>query len=374
MAKNSLIPNTFQHPNAYIDWLSYYLTPEEEKVLNKAIREIIGWHDKVESRRSRIALSIFVDGKFQDGKRVAMGCGLSRDTVRKTLASLDAFKILKKIGDPTNEGQEYELNLDYDSLDWNAIETRRKEQKASDLKRMSAAREKLEENRQERGTVAQTAEGVLSDSNKETQASLETQVPAPKEAQESIQELEYVDDEDTFEDNPHSKKRPNWQIPDTQEQKDFLAICGAKWFESKQKGKAKAFIKAFEAGDIAGKDVYQGCLKYLEDRTELVDVPPLMPRDWYQEKATHAITHYWSRQGFINALLNRDKLAEHCQIKQRELDRAGLDFKTIEEVEAEMRQKEPVVVGGTYMPPGFSAPLAEEQLRQELERRSDELD
>lgn len=36
MAENTLIPNTFQHHNVYVDWLSYYLTPEEEKVLNNA--------------------------------------------------------------------------------------------------------------------------------------------------------------------------------------------------------------------------------------------------------------------------------------------------------------------------------------------------
>ena len=154
MAENSLIPNTFQHPNAYIDWLSYYLTAEEEKVLNKAIREIIGWHNKIENRRARIALSVFVDGKFIDGKQVAMGCGLGRDAVRKALNRLHEFNILVKVGKPNNDGQEFELNLDYDSLRWDAIKLRRRVWDESNKKRVSAAREALAESR-EGSTVGQ---------------------------------------------------------------------------------------------------------------------------------------------------------------------------------------------------------------------------
>ena len=55
---SKLVPNSFPHPNILVDQLSYYLTPAEEKVLNKAVREILGWHNKVESRKAAIALSI----------------------------------------------------------------------------------------------------------------------------------------------------------------------------------------------------------------------------------------------------------------------------------------------------------------------------
>jgi len=169
-------------------------------------------------------------------------------------------------------------------------------------------------------------------------------VTAPKEARDQAPELEYVDVDEEFEDNPHSRKRPKWQIPETQAQKDFLAICNAKWFEPKQKGKVKALLKAFEAGDIAGRNVYHNCLYYLEDKTELVDVPPLMPRDWFVLRATQATQHHWKRDGLIRALLDRDKLVEHCQIQQRLLDRAPPRLRTPEEVEAALHEELPTVI------------------------------
>lgn len=181
---STLIPNTFQHPNAYIDWLSYYLTGEEEKVLNKAVREILGWHDTISSRRARIALSIFVDGKKKDGEIVCMGCGLSLDAVRKALKTLHQFNILVKIGKPTNDGQEYELVETWDDIKWDAIRLRRDQWDKANRKRTEAAREAREEgvlsdNGGYCGTVGQ---GVMSDSNKETQASLETQGRGAKRA------------------------------------------------------------------------------------------------------------------------------------------------------------------------------------------------
>ena len=361
MAENSLIPNTFQHPNAYIDWLSYYLTPEEEKVLNKAIREIIGWHNKIENRRARIALSVFIDGKFINGKQVAMGCGLGRDAVRGALNRLHEFNILVKVGDPTNEGQEYELNLDYESLRWDAIKLRRKVWDEANQNRMAPARKALKESRQG-GTVGQYAEGVLSDSKKETKVFLETQVPAPKAAREQtpLDEPEYVDcDEDGF--PVKEKERQKWQIPDTEEQKEFLAVCGAKWFEPKQKRKVKALLAAFRAGDIAGDNVYLKCLEYLESRTELVDVPPCIPRDWYEFKKPQAIEHHWNRWGFIEALLNRDALVEHCRLKQRELDRNPSKRYTL--IEDEPIDEEPAV-GGTLDMQAIRREFIEEQRKK----------
>jgi len=170
-------------------------------------------------------------------------------------------------------------------------------------------------------------------------------VTAPKEAREPTPELEYEDlDDDGY--PVKEKKKHKWQIPDTEAQKEFLAVCGAKYFESKQKRKVKALIKAFDAGDIAGTAVYQRCLEYLEDKVELEDVPPLLPRDWYEYRMQHAKTNRWSRWGLINALLDRDKLVQHCQLKQRELDRNPVrTFRTVEEAEAEANQPfEPALI------------------------------
>ena len=174
MDKNTLIPNTFQHPNAYVDWLSYYLTAEEEKVLNKAVREIIGWHNTIASRRARISLSVFVNGKVRDGKQLCMGCGLSLDTVRKALAALDEFNILVKIGKPTNDGQMYELVEVWDDLKWDDIKDRRNSWDEQNKKRTEAARATVAKG----GTVGQEP-GVLSDSNKETQIETQENIAPP---------------------------------------------------------------------------------------------------------------------------------------------------------------------------------------------------
>lgn len=171
-----LIPNSFQHPNAYIDLLAYYLTPEEEKVLNKAIREIYGWQTKIADRQARISLSVFVDGKTDaKGNRLCYGCGLSTGAVRKALDSLHQFGILLKVGDPTQDGQLFEIQDDYNQIDLDGLQQRRAEWDNANRKRTNRARgaSVLSDNT---GVVGQqevccptTGQGVLSDNNKETQ-------------------------------------------------------------------------------------------------------------------------------------------------------------------------------------------------------------
>jgi len=179
---NKIIPNSFQHPNWYEDTLAYFLTPQEQVVLNKAIREILGWYNKIEGRKARIALSVFVDGKFnkETGDRLCYGCGIGLSAVRKAINALCRFKILDKVGDPTNDGQLYYLQPDADKIDMVALELRKEQQSAKHRERTSKAREVLSDNG---GTVGQTPgvlcdsrEGVLSDNNKETQRNpIETQ-------------------------------------------------------------------------------------------------------------------------------------------------------------------------------------------------------
>jgi len=125
---------------------------------------------------------------------------------------------------------------------------------------------------------------------------------------EPLPDLEYVALEEE-----ERKQRPKWQVPDTPEQEAFLKVCKRSWFESKQKRKTKGLIRAFAAGDMAGDSVYQRVLDYIADKKELVEIPPLLPRTWYDFKAEHARAHRWSFDGFLSALLDRDKLAQHCQ-------------------------------------------------------------
>lgn len=173
MKDGRLIPNTFQHPNAYIDWLAYYLTPEEEKVLNKAIREILGWSGRIESRQARIALSVFEFGKTsrETGDQLCLGCGLSRKTIIKALVGLDKYKILVKVGEPTNDGQMYTIQDNYQLVDLAGLKARREEKDAENARRTKRARSAPRTGsavRHTAGGVCDTPQVVLSDTPKET--------------------------------------------------------------------------------------------------------------------------------------------------------------------------------------------------------------
>lgn len=142
MASTQLIPNSFQHPNIYIDELSYFLTPEEEKVLNKAIREILGWHNKIESRKAYISLSVFTAGKRdKEGNLLCRGCGLSTQAVRKALHSLDKYGILCKVGEPTSDGQEFYLQDNWQVIDIAGLQARRSKWDSANEARTNKARQ-----------------------------------------------------------------------------------------------------------------------------------------------------------------------------------------------------------------------------------------
>ena len=143
MTENHLVPNSFQHPNFLVDKLDYYLTPEESKVLSKAVREILGWRDKVVERKAPIALSVFVDGKFSyNGERLCYGCGLGLQSVRNALTSLHKFGILIKVGQSTQDGQTYWLQDDESKIDWESLEARRAKRDEVNAKRTKKATEK----------------------------------------------------------------------------------------------------------------------------------------------------------------------------------------------------------------------------------------
>jgi len=181
MPDNRLIPNTFQTPNLYVDWVLYYLTPEETKVLLMAVREILGWYNKVEDRAGRIAYSVFAEGKVSTstGETLCLGTGLNKNTVQRAVRALVKFGILLR-GDTTNEGTMYTVQIDENQLNWEALESRRDRKEAANTARTRQAR-------RARGVVAQegvvgqvpqggcetSAPGGLSDRNKETKETQE---------------------------------------------------------------------------------------------------------------------------------------------------------------------------------------------------------
>lgn len=113
--------------------------------------------------------------------------------------------------------------------------------------------------------------------------------------------------------------RPRWSIPEDDDQRAFLEVCGAKWFKARQKSKIKAIVKAISAGKIlAGNAVYERVIDLIKDKTDISkNVPMVLPESWFLWRATQARQHRWSVDGFINALLDRDALMQHCKYQLR---------------------------------------------------------
>lgn len=169
MADNHLVPNSFQKPNILTDKLAYYLTPEENTVLDKAVREILGWRNKIVERKAAISLSVFVDGKFIDGVQVAWGCGLGVTAVRTALKALDKYKVLIKVGEATGDGQLFWLQDDSNAIDWDGLDERKHKKESKKSKIMSMARSRIGVQSDCMGGVqSDCMGGVQSDSNKET--------------------------------------------------------------------------------------------------------------------------------------------------------------------------------------------------------------
>jgi len=176
--------------------LAYYLTPQEQVVLQKAVREILGWKKKRIERQAHIALSIFVDGKFDEhGNRQCYGCGLGEGAVREALKGLHKYKILLK-GIITQDGQLFTIQIDADAIDWEGLEVRREEWDEANRKRTEEATRKRKKKEgitsdvggnvgrggvtphDTTGVTSDDGEGVTSDVDKETQleTQLETQI------------------------------------------------------------------------------------------------------------------------------------------------------------------------------------------------------
>jgi hypothetical protein len=138
---SKFIPNAYQTPNAYVDDLMAYLTPEEWKVLSYAVRRILGFN----KRQDRISKSQFMDGtKDDEGNPLDHGTGLGEAAVKNALESLTHFRILIKVAenDPAqNKGRAYALQMESDQVDMDGLIQRMEEQKNHQNGRMKKARE-----------------------------------------------------------------------------------------------------------------------------------------------------------------------------------------------------------------------------------------
>ena len=120
-----IIPNSFQSPNAYVDTAMELLTGEEYKCLSFAARHILGWQDKINSREGVISLSMFEHG-YEDASGTHYGgTGITRAAIQTALEQLVTYKLLLKLGDPTPDGQRWQLG---DAPDFEGLKQRRDQQ------------------------------------------------------------------------------------------------------------------------------------------------------------------------------------------------------------------------------------------------------
>ena len=156
---STLYPNTTQVPNLVLDKYMPLLSDSELRVYLFAIRQIMGWVEHQATRRAHIPLSCFVGGDH-----CSDGCGLSEPAIKKALKALVQYGLLKKIGTPTQAGQEWELVFDESEIDHTGLIERRDAKKAKNKKRTAAGRAIAKEQRNSEPTAPSTNTKTTPDS------------------------------------------------------------------------------------------------------------------------------------------------------------------------------------------------------------------
>lgn len=137
-AQNPFISNYYGTPNILVDRLMPLLTPEEWMVLSFTCRQVLGWEDTIQIKRKRISLTIFAQ------------CGLSIGAIRKALGGLERYRIMRRLGRATVEGQLWELAFNKPNIDWAGLEARRDtKEKAKERRTRKARQTVLQRQRQE---------------------------------------------------------------------------------------------------------------------------------------------------------------------------------------------------------------------------------
>lgn len=113
-----------------------------------------------------------------------------------------------------------------------------------------------------------------------------------------------------------TRQRPKWSIPETQEEKDFLAACGASYYQAKQKAKVKTLLRAVVASDILRPEE-----RYQQARKE--GPLAILPRDYYNQALSDAASYHWNVWRLISKLEELDPLVRHCNRKLKEVGHDG---------------------------------------------------
>lgn len=156
----SLVPNTFQTFNTYVDDAMYLLTDGELRCLLFATRHIMGWQDKIDKQQGCISLSMFENGFVTKDGRIFHGCGLGRKAIITATVDLVRFGFLEKVGVAGRDGQEWKLSND--GIKWELLQSRFDEKSTKYKSQTTKAREvKSTGVSNNTGVVEQTSSGVL---------------------------------------------------------------------------------------------------------------------------------------------------------------------------------------------------------------------
>jgi len=144
-----MVPNSYQKPNLYTDRLMRFLTGDEWKTLDYALRRTFGWNRE----RDRISVSQFMNGNGrlgEDGYPVEYGTGLNRTAQIEALNELMRFGILVEAA-PNNaakQGRLWELQLDESQVRFDLLRERYETQQNANRRKTAKARQAAMESRE----------------------------------------------------------------------------------------------------------------------------------------------------------------------------------------------------------------------------------
>lgn len=161
---NSVLPNTFQNPNEYVDQAMELLSAEEFKCLTFATRHILGWQDTFVTRQRPMSFTMFERGfdskeTVEKPSRHFGGTGLSRKAIGDALHELVKYKFLVK-ADRVGDGQIYYLS---EEPDWDGLKNRAIERLEKNRKRTAKAR-KLRPGKSDKPPTSVSETNRISDS------------------------------------------------------------------------------------------------------------------------------------------------------------------------------------------------------------------
>ena len=119
-------------------------------------------------------------------------------------------------------------------------------------------------------------------------------------------------------------QRPKWMRAENPMQQEFLSATHSRYFKPKVKQAVKGISGAMTAGSVLGESVYEVCMDNWQgvpqDSVRDALGKKVMPSSWWDWRIGHARRHRWGQGTLLDALLNIDKLMQHCRVMNAKLD------------------------------------------------------